>query len=144
MRAEKTTFAPNNSTGVRGVRSSDNGIESRTKILRNESANSNMSAVDTLGTELPRHNVVLRFTDPGSEQEYDALLQEQARLAKKKVVENLERSEALQLQMIRWAIDRVENGRMSSDIDKLETLVSLHEKLAAEITRLVAAVQPHQ
>lgn len=80
---------------------------------------------------------VIRFVDPGTDQEYEALLTEQATLARKRVMQGLTRREDLQLTMVRWALDRVEVARSRVDLDRLSRLAMLHEKLADEINRLV-------
>ena len=122
-------------------KSDDQEIEADKSIARPIDTSSNAYDLDYSNTSREGNdNVVIRFTDPGSDIEFEELLREQSRLGRKKVVEGLSHGENLQLQMVRWAIDRVENARMHGDIDRLSTLVSLHESLANEISRFAASM----
>lgn len=76
-----------------------------------------------------------------SDEKFQEMLAEQAQLASKKVCVGLSHAEQLQLQMVRWAIGRAEAARYEEDLNRLQALTSLHEELAAEVTRLVLAVK---
>lgn len=74
-----------------------------------------------------------------SDEEYDKLRKQQAQMAAKMLAGELSAREILQLKMIRWAINRGEEARLGAGFGNLEVLTSLHEKLAGEIDRMMAA-----
>lgn len=78
---------------------------------------------------------------PVSDAEFEQMLEAQAVMAARMIAGELTRSELLKLRMLRWAIDRAELSRHGADLRKLETLSALHENLARQIDRLVAAVE---
>lgn len=141
-RLDSTTDLPVPGRYMRAQTQGSSGVDEDGSISRSGDR-ARLEGFDELGTSVTsaEDGVVVRFVDPGTEQEYDELLAEQSRLARKQVMETLSRSERLQLKMVRWAIDRVENARMKADLDRLNQLASLHERLAREITRLVDAAQ---
>ena len=95
------------------------------------------TSAHNLLTLKPNEEVLL----PRSEGEFEELLKQQATLAQKKVVQGLTDSESRELKMIRWVIDRVENERIGNDIKSLEKLVTLHERLATEVSRLIESIK---
>jgi len=69
--------------------------------------------------------------------EYEDLLVLQGEMAARMVTGELSRSEILELQMIRWAIDRAEAEIYGGALNQLELLARLQEQLASEVQRLV-------
>lgn len=84
---------------------------------------------------------ITRFTDPGSDDEYEQYIISQGRLAHKKMVSGLTHREGLDLQLIRWAIDRIEAARMNECLGGLEKIAAMQERLAEEIKSFVENVK---
>lgn len=80
-------------------------------------------------------------TRPGltSEAEYQLLHQEHARLSSKYFEEGLTKREQLELQMVRWAIDRSEATIYAPALIALDKFVELHHALEHEVDRLLVA-----
>lgn len=108
-------------------------------ISKRQSASVSVPVTDTgysVSKEgLPAHGSVL------SAAEYKRLLALQSEMAAKMLSGELTRREILQLQMIRWAIDRAEDAQYGAVLDRMEFLASLHERLESEVSRMVAAVK---
>lgn len=115
----------------------------RKSTLWNVDAGDRSSEVDAVDfpaevTDIVRESTQIhRFVEPGADAEYRSLLSEQGRLARRLVTGAITDAESLDLGMIRWAIDRIENARQAEALGDLESLALLHEKLASEVTRMV-------
>ena len=83
-------------------------------------------------------NVARHFVGSSTREEYEALNAEHGRLVQKSFREGLSRKEGLELQMIRWAIDRAESEMLSPSLNALDRFVELHQALESEVERLLA------
>lgn len=76
-----------------------------------------------------------------SDQEYEDLLDQQATLAAKMVDEGLSHREALQLRLVRWALNQADSVRHGAALDQLEHLTQLHESIARDINRMISSIK---
>lgn len=91
-------------------------------------------------------NVVLGLVP---DEEYQALKSTHRELVKRKFVSGLSKKEVLELRMLRWQLDRLEDARTGGALDGLESLVLTHEflsrnvlKVAAEAADIIGASPP--
>lgn len=91
------------------------------------------SVSESIGSGLPESSVSI------TQSEYEDLVDLQARMAAQLVQGQLNATEVMKLQMVRWAIDRAETELYGRAIDRLKTLARLQEQLSSEISRLVRA-----
>ena len=72
-----------------------------------------------------------------TEEEYTALVNRHRDLARKQVKGEIAHSEMLDLELIRWELDRIEDARRAPDRDLLKAALRPRIELAGEISRLV-------
>jgi hypothetical protein len=72
-----------------------------------------------------------------TEEELSALFDKHRELARKRVLGEISVSEDLELQLIRWELDRIEDARSGPARDVLWAALDPRRELAQEITKLV-------
>jgi hypothetical protein len=72
-----------------------------------------------------------------TDDEFEALLERHRALARKKVTGAISVPESLELQLVRWELDRIEDARSGPARDLLWEAVEPRRELADEITKLV-------
>ncbi len=72
-----------------------------------------------------------------TEEEFKALFERHRALARKRVVGEITASENLELQLVRWELDRIEDARSGPARDMLWAAIEPRRELAHDITSLV-------
>lgn len=85
-----------------------------------------------------RRRVVLATPDS----EYDALLRKHGDLVSKRFSEGLSRREELELQLLRWNLDRIEDARSGDYLDQIERIADVQVNFAEKIADLSARWEP--
>jgi hypothetical protein len=77
-----------------------------------------------------------------SEDEYKALLKRHGEIARKEfVAAGMSRREELELALLRWEIDRVEDARSGLYLDALERIVVAQERMAETVSEAAKSYQ---
>jgi hypothetical protein len=79
-----------------------------------------------------------------SQQEVDDLLAQRQRLLDKKYTGNFTRADEIRLEYVRWSLDRIEDARYGSELDKLESSVALYERFMTEVQDLKRQLRVRQ
>lgn len=120
-------------------------LEPRTHVVMRVSVDSGFMGLAS-GT-VPRHAPIQNVATPAcvglaADRELEELERQRAMLAAKSVMGALSSQEALELQMITWAIDRAEAREPMPGLVALEAMAQLQQKLKAEVEQMVAALRP--
>jgi hypothetical protein len=75
------------------------------------------------------------------DEEHSELLKRHSSLVEKRFTEGLTRSEELDLQLIRWNLDRIDDAKFGASLDFLERIASSQENLAERITNTLSAME---
>ncbi len=76
-----------------------------------------------------------------SDQEYQLLHNERNMLLDKELAGGLTRKEQLQLQMVRWKIEGIEDARVGTHLDKLEALAQIQTNFSKQLYDFVDKVK---
>lgn len=75
------------------------------------------------------------------QEEHAKLLDKHKYLVEKRFTTGLTRSEELDLQLIRWSLDRIDDANVGAGLDFLERIASSQENLAERITNTLLALE---
>lgn len=79
-----------------------------------------------------------------SDSEYLKLLAEREAILKKKLTETgITKQESNRLEYVRWTLDRIEDARHGSELDRLESHITEYEKFVQEIKDLQKQLARH-
>jgi len=89
---------------------------------------------DPSWSAVPAREVSRRLVELTTEEEYRDLLDRRAVLVKRQLEERLSRSEELELQLVRWSLDRIDDAKYGRELDFLERIAEAQEYLASRIS----------
>jgi hypothetical protein len=75
-----------------------------------------------------------------SEAEYHAFLQERQDLLDKLLAKTITRREEIRLEYVRWSLDRIEDAKHGSDLDRIEDSITRYEHFLEELDQFKVAL----
>ena len=71
-----------------------------------------------------------------SDEEHEALLKKRQALLDKKLSGQITRKELIQLEYVRWSLDRIEDAKYGEHLDALDSAVSQYERFLSNLRDL--------